>query len=817
MSAASLTIRIAADLNSFSRDLRKMTKEVDAAAKDIASVGAALTLGVTVPVGLALGALAKMGAENEQTAARMRRSFGPATEEVSAALTQLMKVVPETGDALSAMAIDMNDIAGGMGFGNRQARELSKSMLKMAADVGAFRNVSMGEALTGLQKGLQGQTRGLKDLGISLDATDVKQEAYRLGLLRTGQELTPLGTALSTYSLLVQRTGQMTGEATRRQMDISRQWAFIKRDVVEIADRLSNLLVPALRTLTGMARVVVGAISELPTAFWVVTGSVAALAAAIGPLMVVSSGLVAAFFKLQAAIKLLVAADALPKLIMLLRTIAKDPRVIATLLAIAGVATLATWAYSKFKKEVEDTSGMTDGLADVKDLLGGVTSDLKGPLDSIKQLKDRTQAVMGAWSQAIDIGPAAGGTANAMANEMISLNERILHLYSLQKDKTSEVARELGQMLLDTREMLNLQGGVSGLFGGPQSSGLGVKIASRMGTPDQRLKEQITGDLIQQETSLRLREMLIALPPAFQATRVAVLEFAESMRAAQQEFQLAIAGFKNSWQSSNITGGLMAGLQAGLAPIIASFTPMSLAMLAVAKVFQGLQPVLDAFMEPLVIVGKILGIMITPILKVLFEPLKALAIIVAFLGEILARVSAGIATAIGRAIVGIGKFLNLLPGSIGNPLIAAGRAMLQYAKSQYETADRLHKAQKEIARMRFGDTADEVMGLGEAARETAEALLNVPSGFKLALERFNATAPAPISYAPPRPLGGGSGAGPGAGGDGGGGVAPVGGGQSAIIQVVVDGKVLARAMLRNLQDMSQAQYGSTARWAEVQG
>jgi hypothetical protein len=39
---------------------------------------------------------------------------------------------------------------------------------------------------------------------------------------------------------------------------------------------------------------------------------------------------------------------------------------------------------------------------------------------------------------------------------------------------------------------------------------------------------------------------------------------------------------------------------------------------------------------------------------------------------------------------------------------------------------------------------------------------------------------------------------------------------SAVIQLVVDGRVLGTAVLENLQKKAQAKFGTTLRWSEVQ-
>jgi hypothetical protein len=80
----------------------------------------------------------------------------------------------------------------------------------------------------------------------------------------------------------------------------------------------------------------------------------------------------------------------------------------------------------------------------------------------------------------------------------------------------------------------------------------------------------------------------------------------------------------------------------------------------------------------------------------------------------------------------VGKLLNLLPGSIGNPLIAAGRALLTISDTLGESAREMARARREILDLSFEEAMESVT---EAARETAEALFNVPRAYRLLGQR----------------------------------------------------------------------------------
>ncbi|MBA3853330.1 MAG: hypothetical protein C0503_02885 [Gemmatimonas sp.] len=816
MATGSLVLKISADLNDFQRQLNSMTKSVRQAADQVTEMGKQLSIGITLPVTLAGAALMKMAAENEEAAARMQRSFGPAVTEVQERLDRLAKTMPVAGTELQNMATRINDVAQELGFAKPAAAQLSTSLLTMANDLSAFAAVPAEEAAQALTAAMQGQTRGLKALGITLGEAEIKQQAYRLGILKTGETLTPAGQALATYAALLQRSGQFAGEAAKRQNDIGRQLGLIKRDLAEVADRLATRLIPFFRTLTGMLRTVVGWIERVPMGFWVTVSAAAALAAAIGPAAIAVAQLTKAFVLMQAAIQIISGAAGITGLLGKLRALATNPAVLA-LIAIAVAAGAAYVAYRKFRGEVEQ-SGETseeaaDGLAQLQDLLNGIGSTSAQSGDAVQQLAQQFQQMQAAVERTEQLGQDVADPWD----RLLSVGTQITRMYEQQTDKLSEQALLLQGMVLQFTTIRRLRN-LADLMNTRGATQEQVQARIDLAAEPRAISEaRVASEALQRENSLRTREVALEMIQIFPVVRLAAVDLKESFLKTAQDFALARETLKQSWQRGNIGQGIGAGMKQALTPFVLSLTPASLAAAALGRVLDGMRLVLEPISNMLEVFGRVIGVMITPILKAFFPVLKIVGEVLAFLGEIVARVAAGIATGVGRLLVGIGKLLNLLPGSIGNPLIKVGKALLGYADDQYAAASALKQARKDIKAMRWEDTAGAVDDLGAAARETAEALLNVPTGFRIALERFRAQAPympgyplpmTPPSGAPLIPPGTTPGGAP--NGD------PGGPPMQVVVPLVVDGKVLARAVLQNLQRAAQQQAGNSTEWALVQ-
>lgn len=885
MASASLIVRISADMNDFSRQLDKMTRDVDKAAKRIENLGKSMTTSITVPVALATAVLAKFAAENDEVAIRMERSFGSAVGKVRGQLHELMKVVPKTGTDLDKMAVSLNNVAKGLDLAAPQSAELTTSVMRMAAELGAFSGEGMDAALEAITKGLMGQTRGLKQMGVVLDEAMIKQEAYTKGLLGTGRELTPLGKALATYSILLKKSGDWTGSAAALNTRASQSWKMVLRDLEEMADQASNVLIPALRATAGVLREFFKAIAETPPWILKLIGGLVLAASTIGPFLWLVAKLTVVINTLTAAVTLLSGPAALGGLVAVLAA----PQVIGAIAVIAVALAGLTYLWYKYSKAVEEVKPpKLEAPTSLEELLKGAAgkTDFQGG-DPLQLMQKKSGLLISAFERAV----ATGDVFEARLSDIAQLSGEVYSAW----DKTTDKFGELGQGLLDIYFRLKAISTISAVAAGKMSATRGSQILTSDATIAENLAKQDIGartdfrtrtaaleqspaisameeallqfaerakaaaydlevrrvtvaqptnfnqiradagvtaqeNIKNMQASLLFRAELLRLPPAFDATRLAVVEWGEDVRNGSEQMKLAWAKFKLQTTGKGLMESASTAMAAGVSMFLAAINPVAVIFMAIGKVLEPIMKLLDMVMEPLAALGQIIAIMLIPIMKPLFQALKLLGIVTSFLGEMMARITAAIAQAVGGLVVAIGKVISKIPflGGVGHSVEKFGKSILEFSDSSKQTAHDLMVARKQLQDLKFGETYDALGNLTNAANDAAEALLNVPTGFRIALERFNATAvvdtttggyPAggtPIGSAG---TGGGGGGGGGDGGDGG-----YGNGSPAFaamsptdtpIVLVMDGVVVAKTVVRNLQRQSQARFGTTLRWSEV--
>ena len=84
----------------------------------------------------------------------------------------------------------LNTMLGSMGLGEDAAYGMSKSLTELVYDMSAFYDLAEEEAFTKLRSGITGESEPLKQLGIIVNDTTIKNYAYTKGIVEQGAALT---------------------------------------------------------------------------------------------------------------------------------------------------------------------------------------------------------------------------------------------------------------------------------------------------------------------------------------------------------------------------------------------------------------------------------------------------------------------------------------------------------------------------------------------------------------------------------------------------------------------------------------------------
>ena len=149
-----------------------------------------------------------------------------------------------------------------MGLARPKAAEVSRAMVNLAGDLASFNNASPEETLDALRSGLAGETEPLRRFGVFLSAARVEQEAARLGLVKHGKELTSAAKAQATYSLILKDSKDAQGDFGRTSGSLANQQRILNAEWENAQAELGQALLPAMTSLVGVTRDVIGVTME---------------------------------------------------------------------------------------------------------------------------------------------------------------------------------------------------------------------------------------------------------------------------------------------------------------------------------------------------------------------------------------------------------------------------------------------------------------------------------------------------------------------------------------------------------------------------
>ena len=95
------------------------------------------------------------------------------------------------------------NMATGFGMSEDKAYKLSQTLNQLSYDLASFHNIDFDTAMTKVRSAIAGQTRPLRELGISVDQANLKQIALRHGISESVTEMSQADKAiLRTYAML---------------------------------------------------------------------------------------------------------------------------------------------------------------------------------------------------------------------------------------------------------------------------------------------------------------------------------------------------------------------------------------------------------------------------------------------------------------------------------------------------------------------------------------------------------------------------------------------------------------------------------------
>ena len=330
------------DTKEFSKihnELSYSTKGMAKLGSTVTKVGATMTAGLTMPIAIFGKSAVSAASDMEENINKVDVAFGRSAENVKAwAETATESFGLSKNQALEAASL-FGDMGTSMGLTQEEASNMSTSLAGLAGDLASFKNIDIEQAMTALNGVFTGETESLKTLGVVMTETNLKQFAEDAGLVY--KEMSQAEKVQLRYAYVMEMTKNAQGDYARTSDGTANSIRTMEASIENLRAALGEHLLPVITPIIQGITDLIKKFGEMDPSTQKLIVIVAAVAAAIGPLVTIIGGIISA---LSTIIPIIVAVIG-----------AINPITLAIGAAVAAIALLiANWDAVKAKMQEFD-------------------------------------------------------------------------------------------------------------------------------------------------------------------------------------------------------------------------------------------------------------------------------------------------------------------------------------------------------------------------------------------------------------------------------------------------------------------------------
>lgn len=133
------------------------------------------------------------------------------------------------------------------GVSMENAGDMSMKLVELAGDLSSFYNIDTETAYNKIKSGMVGMVRPLRDLGIDLTATTLKQYALSQGIEKSYTDMTQAEKIMLRYQYLLSVTGQQQGDFARTSQTLANSLRTLRAYAAAVTAQIGEGLGAAIR------------------------------------------------------------------------------------------------------------------------------------------------------------------------------------------------------------------------------------------------------------------------------------------------------------------------------------------------------------------------------------------------------------------------------------------------------------------------------------------------------------------------------------------------------------------------------------------
>jgi hypothetical protein len=275
------------DAAGFDKGLDGAESRLDRFGQKMRSWGASMTAAVTLPLIAAGTAFVKWASDVQEATSAATQVYGAGADAIIAKSKEAAETVfLSEGDYLAAAAT-LGVYGKAAGLTGDELAAFGHSNIQAAADLASFYNISGGvpAVLEAIQGALMGEYDALQRMGVLIDETIVNDYAWSHGIAEVGAELTEQQKVLARHGVIMEGLGPAQGDAARTAGGLANQIRKLQAQFKNIGATIGKILLPVAMKLVGVVADLFSWAEKISPSMlkWAVI--IAAVVAAIGPLL----------------------------------------------------------------------------------------------------------------------------------------------------------------------------------------------------------------------------------------------------------------------------------------------------------------------------------------------------------------------------------------------------------------------------------------------------------------------------------------------------------------------------------------------------
>ena len=337
--------------------LDKATKEASSSITDglkrvsdkMTDVGKTLTTGVTLPI-VGLGVVAgKWASDAAESANKVNVVFGEQAATILAWAKDSERAFGLSEGQANSFFGSVGTMLQGFGLDMSVIPDMSKSIVTLAADLGSFHNLDTAQVMDMISASFRGEYDSIQRVIPTINAAAVETKALAMTGKVAKDSLTAQEKALATYQLMLEGAGPATGDFARTQDGAANSTRIAMAQIRSAGETIGSIFLPIVSAAASKVAEWADKFANLDQGTQKIIVVVAAVAAALGPLLLGVGAVAKSILAVNAA----------------MTTLAANPVVLAIIaitVAIAALVAGAVYAYNNFEWFKNAVDAAWDGI-----------------------------------------------------------------------------------------------------------------------------------------------------------------------------------------------------------------------------------------------------------------------------------------------------------------------------------------------------------------------------------------------------------------------------------------------------------------------